>query len=135
MQPRKDDIDQGKIFQNTNRGLMVTNRQPGGKHGVGHKRREKHIAGDIRSLLFCVGEDIVAMITVSVPGSTVISEQGSLASGKKADSWPNLHVASVSGMIAMARCDWTPPWSENHSRSYGLSEGQVQACLDERGPG
>ena len=47
----------------------------------------------------------------------------------------SLHVARVSGMIAPGRCVWTPPWSENHSRRYGLSEGQVQACLDKRGPG
>ena len=25
-------------------------------------------------------------------------------------------------MIAPLRCDWTPLWSENHSRSYGLSD-------------
>ncbi len=32
-------------------------------------------------------------------------------------------------------CEATKPlWSETHSRSYGLSEEQVQACLDEPGP-
>jgi hypothetical protein len=36
----------------------------------------------------------------------------------------NLHIASVSGVIAPARCAWTPPWSENPSRNaprIGLS--------------
>ena len=41
----------------------------------------------------------------------------------------------VSGMIAPARCDWTPLWNERHSRSDDLSEEQVQACLGKRGPG
>ena len=48
---------------------------------------------------------------------------------------PVVDSTAVSGMIAPARCTWTPPWSENHSHSYGLSEGQVQARLDKRGPG
>jgi hypothetical protein len=47
----------------------------------------------------------------------------------------SLHIAPVSGMIAPARCAWAPPWSANLSHSYGLSEGQVQARLDKRGPG
>jgi hypothetical protein len=40
----------------------------------------------------------------------------------------SLQIAPVSGMIAPARCDWTPLWSERHGRSYGLSEGQVQSA-------
>ena len=47
----------------------------------------------------------------------------------------NLEIAPVSGMIAPARCGWTPLWSKKHSRSYGLREEQVQACQDKRGPG
>ncbi len=71
----------------------------------------------------------------------------------------NLQIAPVSGMIAPGRCDWTPRWSKNHSRSYGLSDKsarsgfgqvkpgpqgdaqgsatqrQVRACLTKRGPG
>jgi hypothetical protein len=42
----------------------------------------------------------------------------------------SLQIAPVSGMIAPARCGWAPLWNENHSRSYGLSEEQGQACLD-----
>ncbi len=60
-------------------------------------------------------------------------------------------------MIAPAGCGWTPLWNDNtawsgiarkprrgeaqgsaeqdHSLSYGLSEEQVQVCLDKRGPG
>jgi hypothetical protein len=38
-------------------------------------------------------------------------------------------------MLAQDKCGWTPLWSESHSRSYGLSEEQVQACLDQPGPG
>ncbi len=37
--------------------------------------------------------------------------------------------------MAEGRCVWTPRWSESHSRDYGLSEAQVQACLNPPGPG
>ena len=47
----------------------------------------------------------------------------------------SLQIASVSGMIAPARCGWAPLWSERHSRSYDLSEEQVQTCMGKRGPG
>jgi hypothetical protein len=47
----------------------------------------------------------------------------------------SLHIAPVSGMQAQDRCSWTPLWSESHSRSYDLSEEQVQGCLDKPGPG
>ena len=45
----------------------------------------------------------------------------------------SLQIAPVSGMIAPARCGWAPLWNENHSRSYGLSEEQGQACLNDVG--
>ena len=38
-------------------------------------------------------------------------------------------------MMAQARVGWAPGWSSMHSRSYGLSEAQVQASLDQPGPG
>ncbi len=33
------------------------------------------------------------------------------------------------------RCDWAPGWTEDHSRSYGLMEAQVQSYMDKPGPG
>ena len=47
----------------------------------------------------------------------------------------SLQIASVSGMIAPARRDWTLRWREKHSRRYGLSEEQVQVRLEKRGHG
>ena len=47
----------------------------------------------------------------------------------------NPHIAPVSRMLAQGRCDWTPGWTETHSGSYGLREAQVQACLNQPGPG
>jgi len=47
----------------------------------------------------------------------------------------NVHIAPMSWMMALARCDWTPGWTEAHSNSYGLKEAQVQAWLDKPGPG
>ncbi len=38
-------------------------------------------------------------------------------------------------MMAQDRVGWTPGWNSRHSRSYGLSEAQVQADLDQPGPG
>ena len=39
------------------------------------------------------------------------------------------------GAIAEDRYNWTPGWTEDHSRSYGLREDQVQFYLDQPGPG
>ena len=33
-------------------------------------------------------------------------------------------------MPAEDRCVWAPVWNSSHSRSYGGSEDQVQACMD-----
>ncbi len=38
-------------------------------------------------------------------------------------------------MMAQDRVGWTSSWSSSHSRSYGLSEAQDQAGLDQPGPG
>ncbi len=38
-------------------------------------------------------------------------------------------------MMAKGSGGWTPRWSEMHSRSYGLSEAQVQAFETEPAPG
>jgi hypothetical protein len=38
-------------------------------------------------------------------------------------------------MMAKGSGGWTPRWSEMHSRSYALSEAQVQAFETEPGPG
>ena len=38
-------------------------------------------------------------------------------------------------MMAQGSCGWTPLWSETHSRSYELSEEQVQACENQPAPG
>lgn len=38
-------------------------------------------------------------------------------------------------MLAKDRCVWTPGWTETNSHSYWLKEAQVQAYLDELGPG
>jgi hypothetical protein len=38
-------------------------------------------------------------------------------------------------MMAKGSDGWTPRWSEFHSRSYGLSEAQVQAFATEPAPG
>ena len=43
---------------------------------------------------------------------------------------PSPHIAPVSRMLALVRCAWTPGWTEDHSRSYGPKEAQVQACLN-----
>jgi len=32
--------------------------------------------------------------------------------------------------VTPGRCVWTQGWSEPHSPSYGVSEAQVQACLN-----
>ncbi len=37
-------------------------------------------------------------------------------------------------MMAKDRCDWTPGWTEDHSRSYGLREAQVQLYLEKVRP-
>ena len=46
----------------------------------------------------------------------------------------NPHIAQVSRMMAPDRCDWMPGWTEDHSRSYGLKEAQVQSYMDKPGP-
>lgn len=38
-------------------------------------------------------------------------------------------------MMALDRCAWTPGWTEDHSRSYGLKEAQAQSHMDKPGPG
>ena len=38
-------------------------------------------------------------------------------------------------MMAQHRRGWTPRWNERNSRSYSLSEAQVQACMDQPAPG
>jgi len=38
-------------------------------------------------------------------------------------------------MMAKGSDGWTPRWSEMHSRSYGLSEAQVQAFEIKPAPG
>jgi len=42
---------------------------------------------------------------------------------------------AMPGAIAEDRCDWTPGWTEGHSRSYGLREAQVQSYMDKPGLG
>ncbi len=37
-------------------------------------------------------------------------------------------------MPAQDRCVWTPVWSSSLSCSYGESEDQVQACMDQPAP-
>ena len=37
--------------------------------------------------------------------------------------------------MAQDRVGWAPGWNSRHSRSYGLSEAQVQAGPDQPGPG
>ena len=39
----------------------------------------------------------------------------------------------MQGAIAEDRCDWTPGWTEDHSRSYGLREAQVESYMDKTG--
>jgi len=48
---------------------------------------------------------------------------------------PSPHIAPVSRMMARARYDWTPGWTDSHSYSYGLKEAQVQSYLDKPWPG
>jgi hypothetical protein len=38
-------------------------------------------------------------------------------------------------MLAQGSCAWTPFWSESDSRSYHLSEEQVQVRENKPGPG
>ncbi len=38
-------------------------------------------------------------------------------------------------MMAQDGVDWAPGWKSGHSCSYGLSEAQAQAGLDQTGPG
>jgi len=44
-------------------------------------------------------------------------------------------IAPASGMLAQYRRAWRLLWSESHSGGYGLSEEQVQACMDQPGHG
>jgi hypothetical protein len=45
------------------------------------------------------------------------------------------NIAPVSRIMAQDRCDWPLGWTEYHSRRYGVREDQVQAYLDQPGPG
>ena len=47
----------------------------------------------------------------------------------------NPHMAPVSWMMALDRCDWAPCWTESNSHSYCLKEVQVQTFMDKPGPG
>ena len=45
------------------------------------------------------------------------------------------HFSRGSRMLALGSCAWTPFWSESGSRSYRLSEEQVQVRENKLGPG
>ena len=47
----------------------------------------------------------------------------------------SLHISPVARRLAKDRRVWTQLWSEKHSRSYGWSEEQVQARMNQPGPG
>ena len=48
---------------------------------------------------------------------------------------PSPHNSPVARKLAKDRCAWGQLWSEKHSRSYGWSEEQVQARMNQPGPG
>jgi len=49
--------------------------------------------------------------------------------------YANPHISPVSWMMALDRCGWAPGWTEDHSRSYGLKEAQVQSYMEKVRPG
>jgi hypothetical protein len=62
-------------------------------------------------------------------GSVAIQDMNPVARLASPDFSPG------SRMLAQESCAWTPLWSERGSRSYHLSEQQVQVHENQPGPG